>query len=75
MAPTLTPQQFVEKWRRVQIKERSGYQEHFTDLCRLVGHPTPAEDDPTGVRFTYEPDVTMQKGGQGGAEARKDDER
>ncbi len=28
MAPTLTPQQFVEKWRRVTIKERSGYQGH-----------------------------------------------
>ena len=54
MAPTMTPQQFVEKWRRATIKERSGYQEHFADLCHLVGHPTPIEDDPTGERFTYE---------------------
>ena len=65
MAPTLTPQQFVDKWRRVQIKERSGYQEHFTDLCRLVGHPTSAEDDPACLRFTYEAGVTKQRGGQG----------
>ena len=71
MSPTLTPQQFVEKWRRVTIKERSGYQEHFTDLCRLVGHPTPAEDDPTGERFTYEAGVTKQKGGQGWADVWK----
>jgi hypothetical protein len=42
MPPTLTPQQFVHKWRRAALKERSAYQEHFIDLCRLVGHPTPA---------------------------------
>jgi len=73
MASTLTAQQFVEKWRRVHIKERSGYQEHFTDLCRLVGHPTPAEDDPTGQRFTYEAGVSKQKGGQGWADVWKKD--
>ena len=34
-------------------------QEHFIDLCRLIGHPTPAEDDPTGERFTFEAGVTF----------------
>ena len=29
-------------------KESSAYQEHFNDLCRLLGQPTPAEADPTG---------------------------
>jgi hypothetical protein len=71
MAPTLTPQQFVEKWRRIDLKERSGYQEHFADLCHLVGHPTPAEADPTGERFIYEAGATKQKGGQGWADVWK----
>jgi type II restriction/modification system DNA methylase subunit YeeA len=71
MAPTLSPQQFVEKWRRIDLKERSGYQEHFADLCHLVGHPTPAEDDPTGERFAYEAGATKQKGGQGWADVWK----
>ena len=46
----MTPQQFVTKWRTITLKEKSAAQEHFIDLCRLVGHPTPAEDDPTGKR-------------------------
>ena len=52
--PTLSSQQFVTKWRQSTLKERSAAQEHFIDLCRLVGHPTPAEDDATGERFTFE---------------------
>jgi hypothetical protein len=50
----LPPQDFVHKWRQSQVKERSGYQEHFIDLCRLIGHATPGEEDPTGTRFTFE---------------------
>ena len=52
--PTLTPQDFVDKWRSATLKERSAYQEHFIDLCRLIGHPTPAEVDPTGENFAFE---------------------
>ncbi len=37
MAPTLTPQQFVEKWRRVMVKKRSDYQKHFGDLYYMLG--------------------------------------
>ena len=52
--PTGWPQQFATKWRQSTLKERSAAQEHFIDLCHLVGHPTPAEDDATGERFTFE---------------------
>ncbi len=55
----MTPQQFVSKWRHVQLKERSAAQEHFLDLCQLVQHPTPAEFDPTGEKFTFEASVTL----------------
>ena len=30
---------FKQKSSRYQGKETSAYQEHFNDLCRLLGHP------------------------------------
>ena len=34
-----------------ELKERSTAQEHFIDLCRLLGEPTPAEADPKGHHY------------------------
>ena len=50
----MTAQDFVAKWRRVDLSERSAVQQHFLDLCALVGHPPPAEYDPTGHEFAFE---------------------
>ena len=50
----MTVAEFIAKWKRSDLKERSAAQEHFIDLCRLVGHPTPAEVDPTGATFCFE---------------------
>jgi type II restriction/modification system DNA methylase subunit YeeA len=69
--PTFTPRDFVAKWRLAAIKERSGYQEHFIDLCRLIRHPSPVEDDPTGTRYAFEAGANKQKGGQGWADVWK----
>lgn len=44
----MTVAEFKKKWLRYQGKETSAYQEHFNDLCRLLGQPTPAEADPSG---------------------------
>ncbi len=44
----MTPGTFIAKWRAAELKERSASQEHFIDLCRLLGEPTPAEADPHG---------------------------
>lgn len=68
MPATMTPQQFVHKWRGVTLKERSASQEHFIDLCHLVNHPTPAAHDPTGERFTFERGADKQTGGEGWAD-------
>jgi hypothetical protein len=38
---TLSPHEFVDKWKRVTAREKQIYQEHFLDLCYLVGHQTP----------------------------------
>ena len=50
----ITPQDFVSKWKRVTAREKQTYQEHFIDLCHLVGHQTPNEYDGTGMRFAFE---------------------
>jgi len=67
----LNPQEFVIKWRNVQLKERSAAQEHFLDLCRLINHPTPAEYDPGGEKFSFEAGVSKQGGGHGFADVWK----
>ena len=43
----MTPDEFVAKWAPNVGRERSSSQEHFIDLCRMVGVPTPNEADPT----------------------------
>ncbi len=71
MPPTLSPQAFVAKWRSSTLKERSAAQEHFIDVCHLVGHSTPAEADPTGESFTFEAGADKQRSGQGWADVWK----
>jgi type II restriction/modification system DNA methylase subunit YeeA len=68
---TITPQEFVAIWRENQLKERSSAQPHFIDICRMIGHPTPSEDDPTGHRFAFEAGADKQTGGQGWADVWK----
>ena len=41
--PSITPQEFIAKWRDVAFGEKQASQEMFLDICRLVGHPTPVE--------------------------------
>jgi len=69
--PTLTPQAFVQTWRAATGNERQLYQQHFLDLCRLVGHPTPSEDDPTGERFAFEVGAAKLDGSNGFADVYK----
>ncbi len=54
-----TPEQFVAKWSKVELSERAASQEHFLDLCRLLGQPTPAEADPTGENYCFEKAVQV----------------
>lgn len=41
----MTPNEFIKKWTRATLPERAASQEHFIDLCRLLGHPMRAEID------------------------------
>lgn len=67
----MIPREFVKKWRQVELKERSAAHEHFLDLCRMVGHPTPAEDDPKGERFCFERGAAKRGGEDGWADVWK----
>jgi len=69
----MTPQDFIRKWTASALKERSGSQEHFIDLCRMLGQPTPAEADPEGARYTFEKGAAKYGGGDGWADVWKKD--
>jgi len=69
---SITPQEFVDKWRRSKLKERSASQEHFIDLCRMLGHPTPAKADPEGTTFTFQKGVNNRAAKAGPMCGRRD---
>lgn len=66
----MTPNEFIKKWRSGG-DERRDWQSFFDDICRLVGHETPREGDPTHTWFTYEYGASKANGGQGWADAWK----
>ncbi|HEY1931459.1 MAG TPA: DNA methyltransferase [Acetobacteraceae bacterium] len=67
----MTPQEFVRKWRPVALTERQTAQEHFGDLCRLLGEPTPIEADPDGIDYAFEKGASRATGGRGWADVWK----
>ena len=52
--PTLPAGAFAAQWRESARRERASSQEHFIDLCRLLGVPTPNEGDPGGESYSFE---------------------
>ncbi|TGQ88817.1 class I SAM-dependent DNA methyltransferase [Mesorhizobium sp. M8A.F.Ca.ET.208.01.1.1] len=67
----MTPQAFIAKWQNSQLKERAAAQEHFLDLCRMLGEPTPADVDPTGKDYGFEVGASKSTGGNGFADVFK----
>ena len=67
----MTPYEFIAKWSASELKERSASQEHFIDLCRMLGEPTPAEADPTGETYCFERGARKDTGGDGWADVWK----
>jgi hypothetical protein len=51
---TMSPEEFIAKWRGTTRTERSAAQEHFLDLCALLGVPKPADLDRHGTEYTFE---------------------
>ena len=50
----MNPITFKGKWIGVELKEHSAVQEHFLDLCHVLGHQTPAELDRGGEFLLFE---------------------
>ena len=51
---SLSAAEFAAKWRDNARRERASSQEHFIDLCRMLGVQAPNEADPTGEWYTFE---------------------
>jgi type II restriction/modification system DNA methylase subunit YeeA len=60
--------EFVARWQRSTLSERSAAQSHFIDLCEILGQPRPAEVDQEGNTYTFEKGVTKTSGGDGFAD-------
>jgi hypothetical protein len=48
----MTPKEFIDKWRNVELKERTASQSHFNDICRLLDIDDPITADRKGDWFT-----------------------
>lgn len=64
----MTPEEFAAKWKAAELKERSAAQEHWLDLCRMLGQPTPAEHDKQGTEYCFERGAEKLHGGDGWAD-------
>jgi hypothetical protein len=71
--PSLTPAALAAKWHGVAATEKASAQEHFIDLCRMLGEPTPHEADPIGAQYAFEKRVSKAAGGDGFADVWKRD--
>jgi hypothetical protein len=69
--PAMNVHQFIFKWSKAALTERSASQQHFLDLCDLVGHGKPVELDPEGDSFTFEKGTAKYGGGRGWADVWK----
>jgi type II restriction/modification system DNA methylase subunit YeeA len=67
----LSPIEFALKWKGSTTTEKASAQEQFTDLCHLVGVPTPHEADPTGRDYAFEKGAEKASGGDGFADVWK----
>jgi hypothetical protein len=67
----MTPETFIAKWSETTTKERAAAQEHFIDLCRVLGEKTPNEADPTGEWYAFEKGVEKTGARRGWADVWK----
>jgi hypothetical protein len=68
---TMSTTEFVTRWRASTRTERAAAQEHFIDLCRVLGQQTPNEADRKGDFYAFEKGVTTTTGGKGFADVWK----
>ena len=69
----MTPLEFIAKWKQSELRESQGAQQHFLDLCDLLGEPKPADADPKGEWYCFERGASKDTGGDGWADVWKQD--
>jgi hypothetical protein len=67
----MTPAEFAAKWRESTVTESAAAHDHFGDLSRMLGVPTPIEADPTGDWYAFEKGAIKATGGEGFADVWK----
>ena len=69
----ITIADFVNRWKIAAASgsERANYQQHFLDLCDLLGQPKPVHEDPAHQSYTFERHVQKAGGGKGFADVWK----
>ncbi len=60
--------QFARKWIASERTERAASQDHFLNLCALVGEAGPNEADPTGDFYAFEKGAERTSAGDGFAD-------
>ena len=68
---TLSPSEFAAKWLGSSRTERAASQEHFIDICRMLGVQTPNEADPNGEWYAFDKGTTKSDGSDGWADVWK----
>ncbi len=63
----MTPAEFAAKWGANTRTERAAAQEHFINLCDMLGVPTP-NTDPHGTDYAFEKGAEKTGGGDGWAD-------
>jgi len=67
-AHRITPAQFAEKWLASERRERASSQEHFIDLCRMLGFSTPNDPGSTPDWYAFEKGAEKVDGRDGFAD-------
>lgn len=64
MTAPLSPQDFLARWQHADGSELANYQLFVTDLCHLLGVPTPdpAREDTRDNAYVFERRVTFRHG-------------
>lgn len=60
----MKPEDFIKKWRYVELSERAASQDHFNELCELLDLKKPTDADTRGDWFTFE--KAIKGGGKSG---------
>jgi len=65
----MTPKQFIKHWQNNPLTERAGAQQHFDDLCDLLGVDKPRDPE----NYCFERGAKKDGGGEGWADVWKRD--